>query len=197
MHSGAAEYYGSFIDVASCPDIAQPEFAFIGRSNVGKSSIINLLCGKKDLAHVSKQPGKTRLINYFKVNDDWFLVDLPGYGYAKVSQKTRGSWKKMIYGYFEKRENLFCTFILIDSNIPPQKIDIDFINWFGEKGIPFALVYTKTDRLTKKEKETNLENIRKALLEYWSELPAEFETSATKGVGGQAILDFIKQVKDS
>lgn len=197
MSSAAVEYLASFTKVADCPDLDQPEFAFIGRSNVGKSSLINLISEAKDLAHVSKQPGKTQLINYFKSKKGWYLVDLPGYGYAKVAQKKRSAWRKMIFDYLEKRENLLCTFILIDSNIPPQKIDIEFINWFGEKGIPFVLVYTKMDRLTKREREENLQQIRDALLEFWEQLPREFETSATKNFGKEEILAFIEETKAS
>lgn len=194
IHS--AEYTGSFPSELTCPKDNRREFAFIGRSNVGKSSLINLVTARKGLALTSGTPGKTQTINFFLINKDWYLVDLPGYGYARTSQTNRRKWEIMIQGYLSRRENLVCTFVLLDSNIPPQKIDIEFINWMGEKGLPFAIIYTKTDRLTDAQREHNLARIREALLEHWNVLPKEFVTSAAKHLGGEAILDFIEGIPD-
>lgn len=194
IHS--AEYKGSFPSEATCPRDNRREFAFIGRSNVGKSSLINLITGRKDLALTSGKPGKTQTINFFLLNHSWYLVDLPGYGYARTSQTNRRKWEIMIQGYLSRRANLVCTFVLLDSNIPPQKIDTEFINWLGEKGLPFVIVYTKTDRLTEAQREHNIARIREALLEHWNELPKEFVTSAAKHLGGEAILDFIESIPE-
>lgn len=194
IHS--AEYTGSFPSELTCPKDNRREFAFIGRSNVGKSSLINLVTARKGLALTSGTPGKTQTINFFLINKDWYLVDLPGYGYARTSQTNRRKWEIMIQGYLSRRENLVCTFVLLDSNIPPQKIDIEFINWMGEKGLPFAIIYTKTDRLTDAQREHNLARIREALLEHWNVLPQEFITSAAKHLGGEAILNFIEGIPD-
>ncbi len=189
-----AEYKGSFPSENSCPKDGRVEFAFIGRSNVGKSSLINLITGRKDLALTSGKPGKTQTINFFLIDHDWYLVDLPGYGYARTSKVNRRKWEIMIQGYLMRRENLACTFVLIDSNIPPQAIDIEFVNWMGEKGLPFVIVYTKTDRITEAQLEINLFKIRQALLEHWNELPKEFISSAVKRAGRQELLAFIEQV---
>lgn len=194
MEPRQIEYKGSFIKVEDCPQDQKPEFAFIGRSNVGKSSLINLICGRKNLAYVSKQPGKTQLINFFQVDDIWYLVDLPGYGYAKVSQKTRASWRKMIEYYFKNRKSLQCAFVLIDSNVPPQAIDLEFINQLGSWQVPFVIVYTKTDRLRAGELAKNIEAFQKAMLESWDSLPEQFISSATKKKGKEELIDFIGQI---
>lgn len=170
-----------------------PEFAFIGRSNVGKSSLINMLCQRRKLAKISVRPGKTQLINHFLINKEWYLVDLPGYGYAKVSKKSRAEWQRMINGYLYNRINLLCTFILIDLRIPPQQIDLEMIENFGANGLPFAMVFTKADKLKKLEAETNLENYKNMMLESWEELPPIFVTSSVKSTGRDELLDFIQE----
>ena len=189
-----AEYLGSFVRLDHCPTDEKPEYAFIGRSNVGKSSLINLLVSRKELAKVSKKPGKTQTLNYYLVNEQWYLVDLPGYGYAKVSQGQRASWQKMIEYYLTRRKTLQCAFILIDANIPPQQIDLNFMNWLGEKQVPFVIVYTKCDRSSRLELEKNLKKIRAELSTHWQTLPDQFQTSATKGRGRDEILEFIDQI---
>lgn len=186
-----ATYIGSFPKPGLCPTDGKPEYAFIGRSNVGKSSLVNMLTGRRSLAHVSNTPGKTQLLNFYLINEAWYLVDLPGYGYAKRSKKERRGFSKIIEQYFIKRQEMYCAFVLIDSNIPPQTIDIEFINWLGEHGIPFVLVYTKTDRLSKLKLEANLHTFREALLEYWTHLPPEFVTSSKDRTGREEILEFI------
>lgn len=193
IHS--AEYTGSYPSEAACPKDGRVEFAFIGRSNVGKSSLINLITARKGLALTSGTPGKTQTINFFSINEEWYLVDLPGYGYARTSKVNRRKWETMIQGYLMRRESLACTFILLDANIPPQLIDIEFINWMGEKGLPFVIVYTKTDRMKDFQRDENIARIRAALLEHWNELPQEFITSAVKHAGGAELLAFIEQVR--
>lgn len=180
--------------MALCPKDDRPEFAFIGRSNVGKSSLINALTGRKEVAHTSKKPGKTQLINYFLVNHDWYLVDLPGYGYAKISKKKRKEWEKMIEGYLVKRISLQCALVLIDSNVPPQAADIEFINWLGERHLPFVLVYTKADKSKPKEIDSNIMAFREEMLKYWNALPQEFITSSRERTGTEEILHFIEEV---
>ena len=160
-----------------CPAPNFPEYAFIGRSNVGKSSLINTLCEKKGLAKTSSTPGKTQLINHFLINEKWYLCDLPGYGYAKVSKKSREEWSKMIKGYILNRKNLLNTFVLIDSRLKPQKIDIDFMIFLGENGVPFSIIFTKTDKLKQKELSLNVKTYEKELYKYWEELPPYFITS--------------------
>ncbi|MFK7933825.1 MAG: ribosome biogenesis GTP-binding protein YihA/YsxC [Saprospiraceae bacterium] len=190
------DFIGSFPNEQSCPQTGKPEYAFIGRSNVGKSSLINMLTARKNMARVSNTPGKTQLINYYLVNDNWYLVDLPGYGYAKISKKKRQEWEKMIAGYLQRRDELQCAFVLIDSNVPPQKIDVEFINWLGEMQIPFAIIYTKTDRLSRPKLEPNIKAIQEELLKYWNELPQQFITSSSKTTGREDVLDFIEQIND-
>ena len=190
IHS--AEFTVSNSDVALCPVTNLPEYAFIGRSNVGKSSLINALTNRKSLAKTSGTPGKTQLINHFLINEKWFITDLPGYGYAKVSKGIKSGWEKMISDYLLKRQNLLYTFVLVDSRHAPQKIDIEFINWLGESRVPFCIVFTKMDKLTKAEAKKNIEDYRTALLEYWEELPFNFVTSAEKKEGMNEILDFIE-----
>lgn len=192
-----ADYTGSFIKVEDCPSTKLPEYAFIGRSNVGKSSLINMLTGRKGLAHVSNTPGKTQTINYFKINETWHLVDLPGYGYAKAGKKIREGFGPMIENYLLQREAMVCCFVLIDSNIEPRKNDLDFLNFLGENQVPFAIAYTKTDRLSKAQLERKLTAFRAALLESWETLPQEFITSAEYRTGREEVLDFIHQVNQS
>jgi len=180
-------------DPSKCPAPDKPEYAFIGRSNVGKSSLINMLLGRRNLAKTSSTPGKTRLINHFIVNDEWYLVDLPGYGYAKISKKEREKWEGMIRTYLNRRESLVNTFILIDSRIEPKKSDIDFIDWFGEAQLPFALIFTKTDKLTSNAMASNIAAFKAKLSETWDELPTMFLSSAENGLGRDSILDFIEE----
>ncbi len=194
MKIETASYFGSFVDVEKCPKEIVPEYAFIGRSNVGKSSLINYLTEKKADAKVSGSPGKTRTINYFTINTNkWYLVDLPGYGYARTSKSTREDWDKFIRTYLRKRVQLINLFVLIDTRIPPQKIDLEFIEWLGEHQIPFSIVFTKND---KPKSLTNLNN-RKAfeneLLKSWEELPNMFLTSSASNLGRAEILAFIDQ----
>ncbi|HEY5691024.1 MAG TPA: ribosome biogenesis GTP-binding protein YihA/YsxC [Cyclobacteriaceae bacterium] len=187
----SSEFIISNTELSKCPNPDKPEFAFIGRSNVGKSSLINLLTNRKDLAKTSGKPGKTQTINHFKVNDSWYLVDLPGYGYAGVSRTSRKGWGIMIENYLLKRENLYCTFILVDARHEPQKKDIEFITWLGEKRIPIAVVLTKADKLKRKELAESIQAYKRRLLESWEELPPLFVTSTTKKIGQDEILDFI------
>jgi GTP-binding protein len=187
-----AEFICSNTRVDLCPQEAIPEYAFIGRSNVGKSSLINMLVERKKLAKTSSTPGKTRLINHFKINNQWFLCDLPGYGYAKVSKKERESFAKMIEKYATQRSNLVCFFVLVDARIPPQQLDLDFIEWLGDSNLPFVIVLTKVDKINQTGKSKNLELLKKELLQSWDELPLIFETSATKGTGKDQVMEFIE-----
>ena len=191
------QYVGSYISENQCPPSKLPEYAFIGRSNVGKSSLINMLCQRKNLARVSNTPGKTQLLNYFDVNQQWYLVDLPGYGYAKVSKKQRAKFEKMIERFLSVREALQCTFVLLDSRHTLQKIDQEFINWMGANGIPFVIVFTKTDKLKDEELETNINEINQTLLTQWSELPTQFISSAKTKKGRDEILAFIDDINRS
>lgn len=170
-----------------------PEFAFIGRSNVGKSSLINLLTHRNGLAKTSGKPGKTQTINHFLVNGSWYLVDLPGYGYAGVSRTARKGWGKMIENYLLKRENLYCTFVLVDARHEPQKKDIEFITWMGEKKLPIAVVITKSDKLPRNALAKSVQDYKRKLLESWEELPPIFITSAEKKLGKEEVLDFIEK----
>ena len=192
-----ASYLISSPSVEQCPKPDRPEYAFIGRSNVGKSSLINMLTKKKEVAKTSITPGKTQLINHFEVTGsdrkDWYLVDLPGYGFAKVAQSQRKTWKKMIQDYIQKRENLVYLFALIDSRLEPQKIDIDFINQLGQWQVPFAIVFTKADKSTQKETAKNVHYFLEKLKETWEELPPHFVTSAVKHLGSKQMLRFIEQ----
>jgi GTP-binding protein len=193
MDIHSADFVKSSTTNAQCPeDVSKPEFAFIGRSNVGKSSLINMLVQRKNLAKTSNTPGKTQTINHFIVNSEWFLVDLPGYGYASVGRKLRKGWSKMTEDYLTKRENLFCTFILIDARLEPQKIDFEFIEWMGSKGLPLAIVMTKADKLTQHDVAKSKKTIQAKLLEVWEELPPFFVTSSEKKSGRKEILQFIK-----
>lgn len=180
--------------LSQCPEANKPEFAFIGRSNVGKSSLINMLCQRNKLAKTSTRPGKTQLINHFMVDDTWYLVDLPGYGYAKVSKDKRRTFKGMMLNYLEGRSTLVNTFVLIDSRHEPQTVDLEFIRWMGERAIPFAIVFTKADKLGKNQVQSNIATYRKTLLKEWEELPPMFITSATEKEGREPILDYIAAV---
>jgi len=188
-----SEFVISNTDVSKCPPEDRPEYAFIGRSNVGKSSLINMLTGRKNLAKISSTPGKTQLINHFLIDDNWYLVDLPGFGFAKSSKRSREKWKKMINSYLLKRKNLLCSFFLIDSRLDPQKNDTAFINWFGENELPFSLVFTKTDKLKQKQLTKNIEVYKNHLLETWEELPPMIITSSKTSLGKDELLDFIEQ----
>lgn len=189
-----ATFISSNTTVEKCPQTDLPEYAFIGRSNVGKSSLINMLTGKSKLAKTSSFPGKTQLINHFKINDNWFLVDLPGYGWAKVSKESRDKWQKMIKAYLEQRKNLACVFLLIDSRHEPQKSDLDFIQMLGSMGVPFVLVFTKTDKQSLFKTQEALTVYKNKLSETWEELPRIFITSSEEKKGRDEILDFIESV---
>ena len=191
MEINSATYLASYVREDQCPKGDMPEVAFIGRSNVGKSSLINMLCNMKDLAKTSKQPGKTQKLNYFVINENWHLVDLPGYGYAKISQKTREEWVKMIRYYLRNRQQLYIAFVLIDARHTLQKIDEEFLAWCGTEGIPIAIIYTKADKTKEKELEYNIGKIEERLLNTWDELPTRFTTSAFSNLGQDEILDFI------
>jgi len=183
-------------NVTKAPKDRIPEYAFIGRSNVGKSSLINMLLGRKDLAKTSGKPGKTQLINHFKINDDWFLVDLPGYGYAKISKKKRTIFQYFIENYFKEREQLVCTFVLIDSRHDPQKIDLEFMKFLGENQIPFCIVFTKADKLGSSKLNKQIVSYKKKLLNTWETLPTSFITSSSSGLGKDDFLNFIASVND-
>lgn len=189
----SADFLVSSKEYSTCPPPKLPEFAFIGRSNVGKSSLINMLVQRKDLAKVSGTPGKTQTINHFIVNKQWYLVDLPGYGFAKVSREYRWQFGQMIENYLKHRANLQCTFVLLDSRLPLQKNDADFINWVGGQGLPLALVLTKSDKLKPVELSKSRQGIENALLQTWETLPPLFVTSAEKNWGREELLDFIGQ----
>jgi len=176
-----------------CPDPVQPEYAMIGRSNVGKSSLINMLTGRRKLAKISGTPGKTITINHFQINGEWYLVDLPGYGYARRSKTERSKWEKMIKGYILNRPNLMTLFVLVDVRHEPQKNDMEFIEWLGMSGIPFVIIFTKADKLTRNQLESNLAVYKKSMLKEWEELPPMIVTSSETGLGKDEILNYIKE----
>ena len=186
-----AEYVISSQHLSGCPAPDKPEYAFLGRSNVGKSSLINMITGDRTVARTSSTPGKTRLINHFLIEDHWYLVDLPGFGYAKSSKTMRKEWDKMIREYLLGRKNLMCNFLLVDARHEMQEIDRKWINYHGENGLPFALVFTKSDKLTRPVLQKNIGLYKKQLLKDWEELPPVFITSANNGMGREEILDFI------
>jgi len=197
MNIRTAEFVVSNTNPSSCPPPDKPEFAFIGRSNVGKSSLINLLVSRKNLAKTSSTPGKTQTINHFLINGSWFLVDLPGYGYASVSRSKSEAWAPMITTYLKKRDNLITTFVLIDPRLEPQKIDVEFITWMGEEGLPFGLVFTKADKISRGALASNTEAWKKKLADRWEEYPPMFATSATDRRGKDQLLTYIDQLLPS
>lgn len=190
----SAEFVCSNTHVDKLPAPSLPEYAFIGRSNVGKSSLINALTNKKGLAKTSQKPGKTQLINHFIINENWYLVDLPGYGYAQTSKKNRAEWERFIRRYLLNRENLQCIFVLIDSRLEPQKIDLDFCCWLGENGLPFMLVFTKGDKQSIVKSDQNMAKFKRALLKWFEEVPPRFLTSSEEKTGLQPILEKIEQI---
>jgi len=193
MEIKQSEFVSSETDVKKCPPPDKPEFAFIGRSNVGKSSLLNMLTNRKNLAKTSNKPGKTQTINHFIINGNWYLVDLPGYGYASVSKEKRAGFGTIIENYVLKRENLNCLFILIDTRLEPQKIDLEFIQWTGEKEVPLCLVFTKSDKLTKNQLNRNISIYKSTLQKSWDELPAIMITSSTTKSGKEDLLSFIEK----
>ena len=193
MEIKSAKFLISSTDVAKCPSPIKPEYAFIGRSNVGKSSLINMLVDRKDLAKTSGKPGKTQLINHFGINDNWYLVDLPGYGYAKVSKEKRDIFQAYISEYILDRKNLMCLFVLIDSRLEPQKIDLEFMDWCGEKGVSFVMVFTKIDKLSKKKISDNINHYKEEMGKHGDELPECFYTSSEKKEGRDELLSFIEK----
>ena len=194
MKINTAEFISSYADVTKCPLPDKPEFAFIGRSNVGKSSLINMLTNSRKLAKTSVTPGKTQTINHFLVNSSWYLVDLPGYGYASVSKSLRAGFGKMIENYVLKRENLTCLFVLIDARLPPQAIDLDFIEWAGSKNIPLGILFTKIDKLKQNELQKNIKQYQQTLLTRWEELPTIILTSSEKKTGKEEILTLVEEL---
>lgn len=189
-----AKYISGCTTWNKCPPARLPEFAFTGRSNVGKSSLINAMTGMSKLAKTSSTPGKTQIINHFLIDESWYLADLPGYGYARISKKTREKWEPMMREYLCRRENLMTTFVLIDSRLEPQKIDMDFIDWLGENSIPLALVFTKADKCSKNELKRNVDTVLKKISENWEELPSHVITSSETGTGIEELLKFIDGV---
>jgi len=196
MEIHSAKFVKSSAQFDQLPEPNYPEYGFVGRSNVGKSSLINALVERKSLAKTSSTPGKTQLINHFLINDEWYLADLPGYGYAKVSKTLRTGFGKMITDYVHDRKNLLNLFVLVDSRLKPQKIDLEFIEFLGVKEIPFGIVFTKTDKLTQKAAYANQKAFREALLQKWEQLPAMWFTSAVKGRGRKELLAFIEEVNE-
>ncbi|MBQ7258592.1 MAG: YihA family ribosome biogenesis GTP-binding protein [Paludibacteraceae bacterium] len=192
-----ATYIISSPDVKDCPKTGKPEYAFIGRSNVGKSSLINMLCHNPKLAKTSQKPGKTLLINHFLINDEWYLVDLPGYGFAQTGLKQREALRRMIERYCLLREEMVCLFVLVDCRHEPQKIDLEFMAWLGENGVPFAIVFTKGDKLGKVRLKENVEAYKNRLLEEWEELPPIFVTSSETGLGGEELTNYIEELNES
>ncbi len=197
MEIKEARFVMSNTDVSKCPAPDRPEYAFIGRSNVGKSSLINMLTNKKSLAKISGRPGKTRLINHFLIDNYWYLVDLPGYGYAQVPKAERLKWEKFLRKYILQRENLYCLFVLIDSRHPAQKVDLEFMEWLGVSDIPFSIIFTKTDKLRPDELEQNLKAYEEKMFETWETMPGYFISSSEKGVGKEEILNFIEEVNQN
>ncbi len=195
MKINTAEFIISNSEVEKCPKEPLPEYAFIGRSNVGKSSLINMLTNHKNLAKTSSKPGKTQLINHFKINNNWFLVDLPGYGYAKVSKKTKAVFQQFITDYFENREQLVCAFVLIDIRLEAQKIDLEFLEYLGESEIPFCIVFTKADKIGKTKVDSHIAAYKKQMFaNNWEEIPQYFITSAQESTGKEEVLTFIDDI---
>jgi len=194
MEIKEARFIVSNSKVEKCPKPDRPEYAFIGRSNVGKSSLINMITNKKSLAKISGKPGKTRLINHFLINDEWYLVDLPGYGYAKVPKKERLKWEQFLKKYIVERENLYCLFVLIDSRHPAQSVDLKFMEWLGNSEIPFLIIFTKTDKLKPEELDANLKAYEEKLFETWETMPGYFISSSETSAGKDEILDYIENI---
>ncbi|HAF30599.1 MAG TPA: YihA family ribosome biogenesis GTP-binding protein [Bacteroidales bacterium] len=197
MEIKSAEFVSSFVSYKDCPKSEMPEYAFVGRSNIGKSSLINMLLEKKKLAKTSQSPGKTQLINQFIVNESWHLVDLPGYGYAKVAKSKRKDFNKLINEYILHRDNLMCLFVLLDSRHEPQKNDLGFMRWLGENQVPFAMVFTKVDKISGSAVNTNITNYKKEMLKEWEALPPLFITSSELKTGRNEILDYIQKINDT
>lgn len=197
MKSINAKFITSSSKLEQCPTTGLPEYAFIGRSNVGKSSLINMLTGNSSLAKVSATPGKTQLINHFIVNDSWYIVDLPGYGYAKVSKSVKQDFQRIITDYIFKREQLINLFVLVDSRHEPQRIDMEFMQQLGEKGIPFAIIFTKTDKLKPIEIKQNIDRYKQRMLEDWEDMPQYFVTSSEKNVGREEIINYIDEINQN
>jgi GTP-binding protein len=193
----SAQFVISNTDIKLCPKDGKPEYAFIGRSNVGKSSLINMITERNKLAKTSGRPGKTQLINHFIINDEWYLVDLPGYGYAKASKTSRAKWEKFISEYLTQREELLNVFVLLDCRLEPQQIDLEFMNWCGEKEIPFSMVFTKIDKVSSTVLQKNLAKYKKEMLKYWDELPPVFTTSAESKFGREKILNYIERINEA
>ena len=191
MQIKRAIFKQSASSIYNCPKANLPEFAFIGRSNVGKSSLINMLCNNNKLAKTSSTPGKTQLINHFLINDSWYLVDLPGYGFAKTAKSNKAKFETIIYDYCKKRSTLVCLFVLVDSRLPLQAIDLDFMMWLAENKIPYSIIYTKADKNSKSELNKHIKAIETDLLKHWEELPNSFISSSEKKVGQEDILEFI------
>ena len=193
MQIKSADFIISNTDYKLCPKADKAEYAFIGRSNVGKSSLINLITGKRHLAKISRKPGKTQLINHFLIDKQWYLVDLPGYGYATVSKTLKEEFQKIIFSYLENRGNLMCLFVLLDCRHKPQKIDLEFMQWLGKKQIPFVMIFTKIDKLGKTALKKNIENYKTEMLKKWEEIPQTFFSSVPKRKGREDILGFIEK----
>lgn len=191
-----AKFIISNTELSKCPTPDKAEYAFIGRSNVGKSSLINMLTNNAKLAKTSGRPGKTQLINHFLINEDWYLVDLPGYGFAKASKESRFKWTAFIQDYLKNRESLLNTFVLLDARLPPQKIDLEFMNWCGHNEIPFSMVFTKIDKLSSSALQKNLAVYKKEMLKIWEELPPVFTSSSTSKFGREKILNYIAQINE-
>ena len=197
MEIKQAAFVVSNTQVAKCPTHKLPEYAFIGRSNVGKSSLINMLTNHKGLAKTSSKPGKTQLINHFLINKEWYLVDLPGYGYAKVSKQSKKTFQQFITDYFKKRRELVCAFVLVDIRHEPQKIDLEFMQWLGENAIPFAIVFTKAYKLTEKQIQEHVASYSEILLQQWEEMPPYFITSSENRLGKEDLLSYIETINQS
>lgn len=195
MQIKSSEFLASYVDVLKCPKQNIPEFAFVGRSNVGKSSLVNYLCNRKALSKVSGTPGKTQTINYFLINQQLHFVDLPGYSFARVSIEQRNKWNNMLRNYILHREQLMYVCQLIDARVPPQKVDLEFVNWMGKNHVPLIILFTKADKHTK-EVSSNIQAFKNTLLEYWDELPTIFTTSSEKRVGAEPVLEFISKATD-
>lgn len=188
------EFTKSSANLDQCPKERLPEYAFVGRSNVGKSSLVNTLLARKSMAKTSATPGKTQLINHFKVNENWFLVDLPGYGWARMSKSQKQEWGKILEHYLLQRERLVCVFVLVDLRLPPQKIDVTFLEWLGEEGLPFHIVFTKADKLGKNKIQKNIAAYKKDMLKTWEEMPPYFVSSSVSKIGREDILNYINEL---